>query len=1121
MVISFLISRKAAKSNRNGFALIVALSLLSFLILLLVSLSVLVRIEAGAAEQALNQQKARANALCGVQVALGQLQRYAGLDQRATARADIDPGNAVNPRWTGVWNTASDDPANPSHAAPPSHARPLVWLVSGSETNGTTLEPDQVIPDPSANEDVVWMVHTVEDSPIPTEEQVKVRVSRINDGSVQLGAYAYWVNDLGSEAPLAVENPLPEPAAGSDNQWRQITSAPAFGLNLIPALGGLWSQAEDEGELARLYVFLENLINLDQLRANPFLAITTEQVTDLVGQVGVMPNWGVLADTLRGGLRRDLTRGLDPDLSLTGTAQAEIGTGVDVLEMPEPGPVGSIAQQNTWTPLEEPPPPTWDVVRSFLKNRANASQTIEPTFAPFTVWSHSDIATSSSHAVMPIITLFELRFGVDIAGSNYNYLLQPTLILCNPYNVNLSEADYSIIYDPRGADAPGAEFKVFNNSKTPLLTLPELNFEEHLGSSTLAFNITDSFGPGQVKIYSLPSDRDFKPTDGGIVDLSPGFSAGLMRMDSGIPIAPALTAEDSVARIEIHDVESYHPILGIAGGHSDVASFAIPSIVVRNLEMESKQMDIKTETFPPYEKQSKPYAWMANATSASHSLITFRHSLNDATNDYLFSGNQPGQHKVPSDHPAYTPWGGTAAELNTGIRMLVDSNPRALIGQRLGGWDNPANYYFESFRDGDYTLPVAVDFVHGFWGGSQEDDGNGASRVILFDVLRDGEELLSLGQLSHVNWGTGSKHPAYPLANSYASIFYPSDGKDFGFALNEALLDRFFFSSLPSNLDEPPAILPNTRLRLYLGGSGGDLSFLEGPESYERAAAHLLIEGAFNVNSTSVEAWSAWLGSVSEMDYGYTDSAGGFRTDRNVRPYPRLRHVHEQNPSIDRDRLYEWSGYRSVEVEQIRLLAEKIVEGIKERGRPSRSIAEFLNRELAAPATSQRNQKGIAQAAIDSVFNQDDPDENGAGKQALKDLPGLIASTASPYDPDAARVVSDDLVNADNPHAARGRLRTTAAPGFLLQSDIFTPLLASMSVRSDTFLIRGYGDYRDRATGETIARVWCEAYVQRLPDFLGGESAETQLDELTTMESRTMGRRFRVTGFRWLPEEEI
>lgn len=416
-----------------------------------------------------------------------------------------------------------------------------------------------------------------------------------------------------------------------------------------------------------------------------------------------------------------------------------------------------------------------------------------------------------------------------------------------------------------------------------------------------------------------------------------------------------------------------------------------------------------------------------------------------------------------------------------------------------------------------------MDFEHGFWGGSQEDDGNGTSRVVLFDLLRENEELLSLGQLSHVNWGTGSKHPTYPLANSYASIFYPAASTDFGYALNEELADRFFFSTLPtSGLDQPPTTLPNPRLRYYFKGATRDLSALESMQGYESAAANLMVEGAFNVNSTSVDAWTAWLGSVSQMDYGYALPTGGSQTDSDVRPYPRLRHIHGHNPTADeyQDQLYEWSGYRTPNQAQLRLLAEKIVEGIKARERPARSIAEFLNRDLAAPASSIRNQKGLLQAAIDSVFNQDDPDVQDAGWEALKNLPGLIASASNSSDPSTARVVSESLVNADNPDAARGRLRTTAAPGFLLQSDILTPLLPTASARSDTFRIRGYGDCRDPNTGEVRARAWCEVYVQRLPDYVGGEAAETRPAMLGDV-SAEMGRRFMITQFRWLTGEDI
>jgi hypothetical protein len=58
------------------------------------------------------------------------------------------------------------------------------------------------------------------------------------------------------------------------------------------------------------------------------------------------------------------------------------------------------------------------------------------------------------------------------------------------------------------------------------------------------------------------------------------------------------------------------------------------------------------------------------------------------------------------------------------------------------------------------------------------------------------------------------------------------------------------------------------------------------------------------------------------------------------------------------------------------------------------------------------------------------------------------------------------------------------APTSLLQSDILAAIGNSLTVRSDTFTIRAYGDVSDKAGGPAAGTCWIEAVVQRLPEFM-------------------------------------
>jgi hypothetical protein len=92
------------------------------------------------------------------------------------------------------------------------------------------------------------------------------------------------------------------------------------------------------------------------------------------------------------------------------------------------------------------------------------------------------------------------------------------------------------------------------------------------------------------------------------------------------------------------------------------------------------------------------------------------------------------------------------------------------------------------------------------------------------------------------------------------------------------------------------------------------------------------------------------------------------------------------------------------------------------------------------------------------------------------------------------------------------------APGEVTQGDVLSAIGSFVSVRSDTFRIRSYGDARD-ATGKITARAHCEAIVQRIPDYLDpAESADAiPLGPANLL----FGRQFEIVPFRWLNPTEI
>jgi len=98
---------------------------------------------------------------------------------------------------------------------------------------------------------------------------------------------------------------------------------------------------------------------------------------------------------------------------------------------------------------------------------------------------------------------------------------------------------------------------------------------------------------------------------------------------------------------------------------------------------------------------------------------------------------------------------------------------------------------------------------------------------------------------------------------------------------------------------------------------------------------------------------------------------------------------------------------------------------------------------------------------------------------------------------------------------------------FLIQGDILTALAPVLFPRSDTFVIRAYGEALNPAIATTTGPVtegkaWCEATVQRIPDYFdSNEDATVAPADLTKELNQNLGRRFKVVSFRWLTRSDI
>ena len=356
---------------------------------------------------------------------------------------------------------------------------------------------------------------------------------------------------------------------------------------------------------------------------------------------------------------------------------------------------------------------------------------------------------------------------------------------------------------------------------------------------------------------------------------------------------------------------------------------------------------------------------------------------------------------------------------------------------------------------------------------------------------------------------------------------------DHSFLLNLALCDRFYFSGLGDqsgpfctpgkttaalaagfaagkSLDDPRLLLhpPDGQSASQFAGTvTGNKSSVP---AYKTVAAWQMMQGAFNVNSTSAPAWKAMLASIHDKDAiynqlnklnGSSSFAALTATSAKEARISRFRLPASQSRAKGGDsKDGDWLGPREYSDDDLTTLATQIVKQVQARG-PFFSMADFVNRRLGSDDTAQRG--ALQQAIDDSGINKKfaaTAGTNGAGFE-------IPASKVTTY-------------KYKNPPAGAGS-SYQGAPGYLTQADVLSVLGNAATARSDTFTIRGYGEACDNQ-GKVVARATCEATVQRYPEWLDpADKVETSVDALQSQVNKTFGRRFLVTSIRWLSATEI
>jgi hypothetical protein len=316
------------------------------------------------------------------------------------------------------------------------------------------------------------------------------------------------------------------------------------------------------------------------------------------------------------------------------------------------------------------------------------------------------------------------------------------------------------------------------------------------------------------------------------------------------------------------------------------------------------------------------------------------------------------------------------------------------------------------------------------------------------------------------------------------------------------LADPTRFDRYKEALNAGQSLLANRRMRYLPDGKASFTtnntytSALVLPESEfphpKYLARNSLYDGGFNVNSTSRAAWKAVLAGLrgQALPEATNSKTDGTALTKFARAF---------GQPADKTGNDAWTSYRELDDKQIDELAGAVVEEIRTRG-PFMSLADFVNRRLIND--DNFGLKGALQAAIDKTTINDTAIAAAGGTFEAPKAPDDITSedpnnhlfgnmlinrgwwtqnTAYPPIPKNQRFPSLRAMSKTGSNTSV--IAGLGAPGIVTQMDVLNSIGPNLTARSDTFVVRAYGEALDDA-GNVIGKAWVEVVVQRTTEYV-------------------------------------
>ncbi|MBK1825804.1 hypothetical protein [Haloferula rosea] len=1086
--------------------------------------------------------EARSNARLALLLAVGELQRELGPDRRINCQSGID-GLALSGQgnWLGVYDAWNSDQSE----RPELDNQFRGYLVSGEGMHERDAAAKQL-----TGESIELVSSGTLGTPEPHKQVVAGLIPMTNDDGEKVGQYAWWVGDENSKAKITAGQRVPEEVGPELLAQHAAQSAPGTGFQLVDSLAGVNGTGRADWDLG------------DNLRSKVVSFGSADLLSGGNGNVGsnfhdiTTESFGVLTDVRVGGLKRDLSLylGREFDRRLRQPLyDVQSGSTVNFSPDSEDASLWDTLDEHSGITMEE----LWlyyNLYREVAYSRPSSEDMkvgVLPAAYPTLLSPNSrdDVIRDRFYIykrkifsqVKYILSLATVPSSVEQGKYDLRISVDPVVVLWNPNNVAL---EYQVGgYSTVGFSSLPYEcvFEVSSSAGSKTTAVPFSNFFSTVNGVAAQVGKAHRIvlGPGESRVFSPAADKT-----GGksiTVDLESGwdFTTGALFSDSTFPTG--LSSQDRV-KVTLKPVASTRqdyitywfgprsPDPALQAGtislwQDMVIGKTLPEIItpqaysVSTITNEEKvplmlfsyylrpENDTETASRPwIWNNPAIVYRWPADGSISSRVHRQFEMKvvgIDTWENPYV---------QVTPDNQAY--WGG-GVRADFGVpffthRSIPLTPPLSLAALQHSCANGFRRYWKDSpiSTGGPGTFPQDAESLDGYQYLAPKVSkaiGNSFAHPLIAEDRTDGELFAHLGDKnsSAARNHTIADH-AY-LANAalwdswYFSSLAPQTVEAYGD--NRRDLQQVFDDFFTDTAEKQPVPLPSARMRPYrtMNQDPQELirNSIASDDAYRQVAGHLMVDGAFNVNSTSVTAWKAILGSLRGHNAVRRD-----RGDRSVRlesgsyaetvvngliiangPYSK--------PSGDPQEPNQWTGFRTLDDREIGELAESLVEEIKLRG-PFLCLSDFINRRPGRNTAFAR--QGTLQAAIErSGINQE-----------------LEEGTRT----------TGPLASVPFPDAGKGS-KAAGMPGYIGQADLLTPLGPTLQARSDTFTIRAYGSATDN-NGAVIARAWCEAIVQRVPDYIEGTDAPgTSQSLLSSAANRVFGRKLDLVGFRWLTSDEI